>query len=183
MLVLKQLNDGGRRLPDGGCGWYGVKFQWRGPSARVAALARFRSPNGTGSHNVSVFGFQDGKVLGSAWVGSKPAADVSGFVWQQLEPAAQLERGGTFVLASREGGADGFFGEASTGGCASNSDGHGGGTPWVRNRLGGNTTVLLGSVYAPCGPVLKWQNLNDGSEHAFGPVNLRLVWPTRDAES
>ena len=149
--------------------------------AQVAALGRFRGPNGTMSHNVSIFSVSDGRVLTSTLVGhngsSQPAADASGFVWQHA--VAELEQGGTYTLASQEGGVDGFFGEASTGGCASNSDGHGGGTPWVRNRLGGNVTVLLGSVYAPCSSAaeLKWQNLNDGSEHVYGPLNLRLIRP------
>eukprot|EP01052_Picozoa_sp_SAG31_P052014 SAG31_NODE_12632_length_928_cov_1.114596_1_plen_304_part_01 len=127
MLSLVQLNNGFQRLPTGGCGWFGVKFLWSGPVAHVAALGRFRSPHGSMSHNVSIF--SGGKVLASTLVGHngspQPAADASGFVWQQA--VAELERGGTYILASQEGGADGFFGEASSGGCASNSDGHSGG--------------------------------------------------------
>ena len=50
---------------------------------------------------------------------------------------------------------------------------------WVLNMLGANSTILLGSVSAECppggGPLMQhaWQHLNDGPEHAYGPVNLR----------
>lgn len=183
MLSLNQLNDGFQQSAT--CGWYGLAFKWTGPPTRITSLARFRTPSGVQSHNVSVFA-SNGSAIASAVVLPHSSGDAAGFVWESVSDIhrqPQLETGCTYMLASQEGGneSDFFYANANSGGCRSNSDGHDGGTPWVLSMLGANVTVLFGSVSADCepdmGPLVQhaWQHLNDGSEHTYGPVNLRIA--------
>ena len=192
LLGLKQLNTG--LLVPAACGWFGMAFRFVGnKSVPVLSLARFRTPNTTQPHNVSLFAAAGGNVMASAVVEPTERTDASGFMWTApASPSQDLQSGKTYMLASREGyrvsheETDSYYAAALDGGCSSNSDGHGGGTPWLVNLLGGHTAVLLGSVHAPCGSskgldlAPKWQLLHDGPEHAFGPVNVQLKLKTDD---
>ena len=78
---------------------------------------------------------------------------------------------------------DPFYVQGGEGPCASNSDGHDGGSPWLLPLLG-DTVALLGAArsvgargqYGGNGTSLAkdWEisMLSDQSQHGYGPVNF-----------
>lgn len=170
--------------------WLGFKIRLSKPGV-LTAMARFRSAGSFGHHNVSLFKLDSEgtttTVMASAVVSmnltNQSVLDSFGFVWSRLRAPVPLQPG-DYVLASEEHPmGDPFYVHGAEGPCASNSDGHDGGSPWLLSLLG-DTVALLGAArsvgaggqYGGKGTGLAkdWElsMVSDQSQHGYGPVNF-----------